>query len=445
MHTALREKCLAKRYASSRAIAADIICQVAGGRSLSDELSRRLDKAQPDQRPLIQELCYGVMRWHPRLVALIRLLLQRPLKSKDGDVHALILLGCYQLLYMRVADHAAVTETVEATRALGKPWAAGLVNGVLRRLQREQKKLLQILEQDPVAHNACPAWLLDALQTAWPRHWQDIIETTNARPPMSLRVNLLQVDRADYIQQLADRGIASAAIQHVPSGLVLERPIDVSELPGFSMGAVSVQDGGAQLAVDLLDLHPEQQVLDACAAPGGKSCHILETEPELASLTAIDVDAGRLDRVRENLQRLRLRAEVAVGDASAPDGAWVQHSYDRILLDVPCSATGVIRRHPDIKLLRRPEDIPVLMMLQSSILDAIWPLLAPGGMLLYCTCSILPEENEKQVEGFLQRQGDAAERPLDSEWGHVRSCGRQILPGEQTMDGFYYARLDKSS
>jgi len=430
-------------HLSPRATAARIIQQVVGGRSLSEELNRQLDKAQSDQRPLIQELCYGVMRWYPHLIALTGQLLERPLKPKDGDVQALILLGCYQLLHMRVADHAAVTETVEAAKVLGKPWAAGLINGVLRRFQREQETLLQNLEQDPVAHNACPAWLLNALLAAWPDHWSEIIKATNTRPPMSLRVNPCQVSRATYIKRLAHQDITATAIPHVPSGLMLERPVDVSELPGFSAGNVSVQDGGAQLAAKLLDLHPGQRVLDACAAPGGKSCHILETEPKLTSLTAIDVDAGRLDRVKENLQRLQLQAEVCVGDACAPAGSWAQCSYDRILLDVPCSATGVIRRHPDIKLLRRQEDIPTLAALQSHILDAIWPLLAPGGLLLYCTCSVLPDENERQIEQFLQRQKDAREQLLTEEWGQTRRYGRQVLPGEQMMDGFYYARLEK--
>lgn len=414
-----------------------------GGRSLSDLLSRNLEKASPEHRPLIQELCYGVMRWYPRLDALALQLLERPLKAKDGDLRALILMGCYQLLYMRVADHAAVTKTVEATKALGKPWATGLINGVLRRFQREQDALLKALEDNPVAQNACPAWLLKMIKTAWPEQWQHIIEASNQRPPMTLRVNLRHKSHDSYAEQLKSQEVVFSTISDVPTALVLERPQDVYELPGFLDGDVSVQDAGAQIAAGLLDLQPGQRVLDACAAPGGKSCHILEAEPELASLVSLDVDASRLERVKENLQRLKLNAELCQGDASAPAGSWAQQPYDRILLDLPCSATGVIRRHPDIKCLRRKEDIPALVSLQSQILDAIWPLLAPGGKLLYCTCSLLPDENDRQVSQFLQRQPDAQERPIKASWGHKRSCGRQILPGEQTMDGFYYALLEK--
>jgi len=429
--------------ANPRALAAQIIHQVVGGRSLSELLSKELEKANPAHRPLIQELCYGVMRWYPRLDALALQLLARPLKTKDGDIRALILMGCYQLLYMRVADHAAVTETVEATKALKKPWSTGLVNGVLRRFQREQDKLLAGLANNPVAHNAYPAWLLDAIKTAWPEQWPTIIEASNQRPPMTLRVNLKHQNRDSYAAQLNGQGIASSALSNVPSALVLEKPQDVLELPGFLDGQLSVQDAGAQIAASLLDLQPNQRVLDACAAPGGKSCHILEIEPKLASLTSLDVDAKRLERVKENLHRLKLHAQLRQGDASAPAGDWAKQQYDRILLDVPCSATGVIRRHPDIKCLRRKEDIPALVSLQSKILNAIWPLLTPGGKLLYCTCSLLPDENETQVTQFLQRQPDAQASIIKATWGHARSCGRQILPGEETMDGFYYALLEK--
>lgn len=433
----------AAKRRGARATAARILQKVIQGRSLSDLLSTQLEPVSPSLRPLIQELCFGVLRWHLRLDALAAQLLERPLKSKDGDVHALILLGLYQLLSMRVASHAAVTETVEAARQLGKPWAAGLVNGVLRRFQREQEALLERLEVDPVSRYAWPSWMLGALEDAWPDHWQAIVEAANQRPPMSLRVNLLQGGRDEYLARLVAEEIASNPIPGLASAVVLEQPRDVSVLPGFAEGRVSVQDGGAQLAANLLDLQPGQRVLDACAAPGGKSCHILETEPSLAGLTAVDVDGQRLQRVEQNLQRLGLKAELVTGDAADPSGAWAQCHYDRILLDVPCSATGVIRRHPDIKLLRRAGDIPVLVELQARILDAIWPLLAQGGMLLYATCSLLPQENEQQVGAFLCRHSDARERLIDGDWGHPRTVGRQTLPGEQTMDGFYYACLEK--
>jgi len=428
-----------------RLTAVSIILQITSGHSLAEVLKPQLETANPEQRALIQELCFGVLRWKPRLDALVGLLLERPLKPKDQDIHILILLGLYQLLYMRIATYAAVTETVETTRRLGKPWAAKLVNGVLRRSLREQEGLQAKLDADPVARFAHPQWLLDALKNAWPDTWQCCLEAANQRPPMSLRVNRLQLNRDAYLQQLTAQEITANPIPTTSCGLVLEKAMDVSGLPGFSQGQVSVQDGGAQLAAELLDLQPGQNVLDACAAPGGKTCHILETEPGLQSLTAIDVDPQRLVRVKENLERLGLQEQVVLcsGDAAQPEGGWSQCQYERILLDVPCSATGVIRRHPDIKLLRRAADIPALVELQARILKAIWPLLVPGGQLLYVTCSLLPEEIADQLLQFVKSTTDAVEKPIAATWGQKCAIGRQILPGDQTMDGFYFACLRK--
>jgi 16S rRNA (cytosine967-C5)-methyltransferase len=425
-----------------RALAVQVILQVLSGRSLNDVLAPALAQAPPRDRALLQELCYGVLRWYFRLRGIGGLLLERPLKKKDRDVELLILLGFYQLLYLRIPAHAAVGETVETARAMGKPWAAGLVNGVLRRFQREQEKLLSRVDRDPVAGFAHPDWLLKEIKLRWPDRWQGILQAANARPVMSLRVNLDKIDRQDYVEKLRSAAIPARPIKGVASGLVLDRPQDVQLLPGFSEGLVSVQDGGAQLAAELLELRPGQQVLDACAAPGGKSCHILERESAVA-LTAVDLDEGRLQRLTENLQRLNLRAEVCVGDAAAPAGEWAERVYDRILLDVPCSATGVIRRHPDIKLLRRPEDIPALAELQLRIVSKVWQLLKPGGILLYATCSLLPQENERQIKHFLAEREDARERPIEATWGHACEYGRQTLPGEDSMDGFYYALLEK--
>jgi 16S rRNA (cytosine967-C5)-methyltransferase len=229
----------------------------------------------------------------------------------------------------------------------------------------------------------------------------------------------------------------------VSTGIVLENACDVKQLPGFADGVVSVQDSAAQLAVVLLDLQPNQRVLDACAAPGGKTCHVLETEPELAHVLALDRDAVRLGRIRENLERLGLTAQLREGDASDPRQWWDGTPYDRILLDAPCSATGVIRRHPDIKLLRKAADIAPLARRQQTLMARLWPLLAPGGMLVYATCSVLKQENELNVEHFLATHGDARERPIAAPWGHAGVCGRQILPGEAGMDGFFYACLVK--
>ena len=427
-----------------RASAARLLQQLQSGRSLSELLAGDIKGVGERDRALVKAICFGVARWWQRLDALANLLLERPLKSRDADIRALILIGLYQLQYTRVAPHAALAETVEAARVLKKPWAAGLVNALLRRFQRQSKTLLAAADRSQTARYAHPEWLLQALQRAWPRHWQAMVDAANCQPPMSLRVNLARISRSDYFQCLKQAGIAARPIQGVPSGVVLDRAMDVAALPGFSDGLVSVQDGGAQLAAPLLDLRPGQRVLDACAAPGGKTGHILELAPPGVLLTAVDIDFQRLQRVRENLHRLGLTADIATGDAASPQGAWAELRYDRILLDVPCSACGVIRRHPDIKLLRKATDIAALAQMQERILDAAWPLLKPGGMLLYATCSLLPEENQDQVRHFLERQEDAMELPVDATWGHACRPGRQTLPGEATMDGFYYARLLKA-
>jgi len=439
------EHAAAARAGNARWLALQVLQEVvAGGRSLGDALAAaqpRLAGAQ--DRALLQELCYGSLRWHFRLQALAESLLSRPLKPRDRDLQLLIQLGLYQLLYTRVPAHAALAETVELARKLGKPWAVGLVNGVLRRFQRELPELMASLASRDEARYSFPPWLRTALATAWPERWQQILDACNQHPPMSLRVNVQRGSREDYLARLVAAGLAAEPIPHAPQGLVLRRPVDVERLPGFAGGLVSVQDGGAQLAVGLLRLEPGQRVLDACAAPGGKTCHILESCPDLGEVVAVDLDAERLARVHQNLRRLDLHATVVQGDAGMPQGAWATPGYRRILLDVPCSATGVIRRHPDIKLLRRAGDIPGLARRQASLLDAIWPLLDAGGILVYATCSLLPQENEEQVQAFLARRSDVRELPIQADWGHPRAVGRQILPGEDSMDGFYYACLEK--
>ena len=427
----------------ARVLAARIVVQVLRGRSLAALFPEFLSDLPPTERAVVKEFCFGTIRWWFRLDAVLNQLVKRPLKPKDQDIRALMMLGLYQLVYSRVAEHAAVAETVEAARKLGKPWAAGLVNGVLRSFQRHRESLLAQADRDPAARFAVPSWLAAMLQEARPECWEEIASKGNERPPMSLRVNTARIARSDYLERLRQAGIAAETIEGTESGLLLGSPVDTHDLPGFDEGMVSVQDGAAQLAAPLLGVRPGFDVLDACAAPGGKSCHILESA-EGIRLVAVDRDRQRLALVRDNLARLGLEAEVFPGDVSRPEGEWAARAYDRILIDAPCSATGVIRRHPDIKLLRRSDDIPALMRTQQRILDAAWTLLKPGGRLVYATCSVLPGENEAQITAFLARHPDAGELAIGGDWGQARGHGRQILPGESAMDGFYYALLEKA-
>ncbi|MBK9131800.1 MAG: 16S rRNA (cytosine(967)-C(5))-methyltransferase RsmB [Gammaproteobacteria bacterium] len=429
--------------ARSAAIAA-LVEVFAAGRSLGVSLPPALlEVADPRDRALAQDLCYGVLRWWPRLEAVAAVLVRRPLKGRDTDLHCVILAALYQLIHTRIPPHAAVDEAVSLVVGLGKPWARGLVNAVLRRFQRERQAILAQVDRDEATALAHPRWLFDRIRAAWPDDWRRIAQSNNERPPMCLRVNRLRGGRDDYLHELAAAGIAAAVHPHGTEALVIERPVDVERLPGFSTGRVSVQDAAAQLAAGLLAARPGERILDACAAPGGKTAHILERQPELEALVALDRDAARLQRVRENLARLDLAATLVNGDAGAPEDWWDRHPFDRILLDAPCSGSGVIRRHPDIKRLRRDTDIAPLVAQQERLLEAAWTMLKAGGVLLYSTCSIIPEENDGQIARFLARHSDAVARRLEARWGRAVSAGRQILPGEDGMDGFYYACMDK--
>lgn len=427
-----------------RQVAAQVIAQILRDQgSLSSALPAAQSRVGDNDRALLQELCFGTLRWQPRLNAYLGKLLDKPLKSKDADMQALLLLGLYQLIFTRIPDHAAIGETVEVARALKKPWATGLINGVLRRFQREKEVLEAGLAGDPVFTHNHPRWLLDRFRRHWPAHWQHIVEANNSHPPLTLRLNPRYQSREAYLSRLADQGVEASATPFSPVGICLVQASDPRRLPLFEEGGVSVQDEAAQLSAGLLDLQPGQRVLDACCAPGGKTGHILETQPELAEVVALDNDERRLLKVRENLARLQLSAKVLCGDASRPADWWDGQPFDRILLDAPCSATGIIRRHPDIKLLRSPEDINRLAQLQGELLDGLWPLLKPGGILVYATCSIMPEENTRVVEAFVTRQPQASCDILAVDWGLPQPCGRQLLPGVVGHDGFYYARLRK--
>ena len=428
--------------ADPRIAAVNNVLAVLDGRSLDHVLAKASATDERD-RALAAELSFGVCRWYRRLDALIALLLQKPFKSRDRDLHVLLLVGAYQLLYSRIPPHAAVSSVVEASRGLGKSWASKLVNGVLRRLQRERGALEQCVDADAATRFAQPDWLYQAIVSAWPAQAERILASLQGRPPMVLRVALSQIGRVDYLARLAAQGLRAQAHPTVPSALVLDNAVPVDSLPGFEQGLVSVQDAGAQLAAACLDLRQGQRVLDACAAPGGKTLDILQHVGGL-QVTALDVDAERLQRVAQNLQRGGLHADLHAGDAAQPQHTnWGASHYDRILVDAPCSATGVMRRHPDIRLLRRASDLPDLVQRQSTILSALWGLLVPGGRLVYVTCSLLPAENAQQVEAFLARHQDARAVELPTVPGTRCGEGVQLLPGIDDTDGFYYAALQK--
>ncbi|MCE8010039.1 16S rRNA (cytosine(967)-C(5))-methyltransferase RsmB [Billgrantia desiderata] len=396
-------------------------------------------------RALFKAMCYGVCRTLPRLEALAESLLKTPFKARDADVQALLLLGIYQLLYLRIPAHAAVGETAGAARQLGKEWATKVLNGCLRRLTRESAALQAEVDQDPAVALLHPRWLLKALREDWPDDWRAIAEANNQPGPMALRINRRRGDREAYLARLVESGIDARLCTHSPDGLVLEKPCDVQALPGFTEGDVSVQDEAAQLAAELLGPalapRPGGRVLDACCAPGGKTAHLLELFD--IELLALDSDAVRLARVEDTLERLGLSATLVHADATGRDW-WDGTPFDAILLDAPCSGTGVIRRHPDIKRLRRASDIAKLAELQTRLLDNLWPLLRPGGSLLYATCSVLREENDEQIRAFLERTPDVTvTTPAEVSWGRAVGAGRQLLPEPDSHDGFFYARLRK--
>jgi 16S rRNA (cytosine967-C5)-methyltransferase len=422
-----------------RATAAIILDKVIyGGTSLSQLLSDNDDSIDP----MVKDLCFGSLRWHERLSALLDQLLTKKLKAKDKDVECLLRVGLYQILYQSAPEYAAVNETVAAVKGLRKTWAIKFVNGVLRTFLRRKESMLHKIETIDTAKYAFPEWLMASIKEAWPEQWESVLEQSNLRAPMTLRVNLSQQTREACQAALKAEEIASIAHPHVESALILEKPMSVFELPGFNEGFLSVQDAAAQIAASLMQCEKGMRVLDACAAPGGKTGHLLEMTEGL-DLVAIDNVDTRLLRIGENLERLGLEAQITVGDASEPSDEWAKPKFDRILLDAPCSATGVIRRHPDIKVLRWKEDIEQLHEQQIDILKTMWGLLNDGGRLVYATCSILPAENEKIVAEFVASHPEARIVPIEAEWGFPQQYGRQILPGIDDMDGFYYAVIDK--
>jgi 16S rRNA (cytosine967-C5)-methyltransferase len=405
--------------------------------------SRRFDALDDERdRAFARRLTFGVLRWKTALDWLTDQLLQRPVRRKDQDVRRLLLLGIYQLWKDDTADHAAVHATADTARSLGKPWAVGLVNAVLRNFLRRREALEAALARE-TARFAHPEWLLDRLRADWPEDWEHIVRANNAPAPLWLRHGGTAEDRPAAEEALHDAGFRLTEHPLAPDAVALTPAAAVSAIPGFAEGAFSVQDPAAQLAAPLMDLKPGQRVLDACAAPGGKTGHLLELEPRI-DLLALDRSAARLERVRENLSRLGLEARLQAADATQPDDWWDGRPFDRILLDAPCTALGVIRRHPDIKWLRREEQVGEATALQAKLLASLWPLLNPGGILVYATCSVLSCENNAQIQAFLAAQGDAV-CAGPTGFGRETVAGRQILPGDQDMDGFYYAVLHKTA
>ena len=426
-----------------RLTASRIISDVTEGRSLSDCLESVLPAIKDNRdRAFVQAICYGVCRFYPRLDLVLSHLLEKPMRENDSDVHALLLVGLFQLMAMRIPDYAAVTETVNATEKLKKPWARGLVNAILREYLREREAMEKEIQLDEEALYAHPEWWIKSIRKDWPAEWQTTLNANNDHPPFALRVNQQKITREKYLEKLQAADYSAHIIPETTSGIILDAPIAAEALPGFSQGEVFVQDGAAQLAAELLQLAPDLRVLDACAAPAA-SLPYTEIQPDLSAVIAVDKEASRISSIKENLVWLNMNAECIHADVNNVKAWWDGKCFDRILLDAPCSASGVVRRHPDIKLLRYPSDVPAFAMEQKKLLTSLWPLLNKGGLLLYATCSVFQEENTQVLEDFLKTQPDAREEIIPTSFGLACRVGRQILTGMHEMDGFYYALLRK--
>ncbi len=428
-----------ERGALVRARAAEAVQGVlSNGRRLEEALS--YEGLERSNRALLRDLATGTVRWGLRLEPLLDDLLDRPLPRREVQVRSVLLVGLYQLANTGIPQYAAVSATVGALPG-NKRWARRLVNGVLRRFARESAdRLAKVDRRGPATRTSHPQWLVARFQKAYPKHWERVLTANNGPPPLTLRV---RGDLPAYVQELAEAGIEADCVPEVPSAVRLAQFRPVPSLPGFAQGRVTVQDGAAQLAAPLLSPRAGERILDACSAPGGKLAHLLDLAPE-AEIVALEQDPQRLDRIRETLNRQGLEpARVMAGDASRPVEWWDGQPFDRILVDAPCSGTGVIRRHPDIKYLRREGDLATMTRRQDALLEGLWPLLRKGGRLLYVTCSILPEENAERVSALQDRHPEAAGEALPEKWGFPYGPGRQILPGEHGMDGFFFARLLK--
>ena len=449
------------KHLNARAAAAKITWQIVDqGKSLDAALadyfeawqesaSSKQAQTTPDSLPqtslskdrgFIQELVYGVCRWYGELDFLTTELLRSPIRKKDRVVHFVLLVGLYQLRHLNTAEHAGVAETVSACRQLNKPWAKNLINGCLRSYLRSPAP--------PLAHageTAHPQWMCASIKAAWPSYADDILNANNQRPPMCLRVNQRQYTVDDYLHELDKLQIDARPDPYSSSGIILNKACTVNQLPDFLNGACSVQDTAAQLAANILAPEINMHVLDACAAPGGKTAHLLERADNQLDMHALDISEHRLERLHTTLERLTLNANIIRADASVkPNWPIPKGGYDRILIDAPCSGLGVIRRHPDIKHHRRASDIDSLIKIQYALLSNLWATLKPGGRLLYMTCSILPSENEQQIKMFVSEQNDAMLVAIEHPNALMLEFGAQTLTGVHDMDGFYYCLLEKS-
>lgn len=414
---------------------------IGNGKTLDTVLAGELGcLTDPRDRAFVQELAYGVVRWYWNLLPQLKNLLRRPLRQRDRDIEMLLLIGLYQLRYLSTPAHAAVAATVAACDALNKTWAKGLINATLRNAIRRSEDFASDSISTRTAH---PEWFVTAVQRDWPDSCDAILDANNDHPPFTLRVNQQRYSREQYLALLLRAGISAHKTQFTEHGVSLDQPIPVEVLPEFEAGGVSVQDEAAQLASTLLDLPERGYVLDACAAPGGKTAHIVESSSDLITVTAIDRSERRVNLLKDTLRRLALEARVLICDATKVDDWWDGRLFDRILLDAPCSGSGVIRRHPDIKIHRRWEDVQNLVKLQEQLLNSLWPLLKPRGKLVYATCSILKAENDGVISKFVAGPNRVRLDQINANWGIATGCGRQILTGDGHMDGFYYARLAK--
>lgn len=419
----------------SRASAATLLAKVSAGASLNSEFGPAQESLAPNDRAFFREMVYGSLRWWPFYHGICRQLLQKPMKRKDGDIEALLIIGLYELDHSETPDYASVSSAVDAAKKLQKPWAKGLINGCLRRYQRDREALQQQLSHAEAA--GLPDWLYETVVNEWPDCWKAIVESAQNRPPMSLRINQQQVTLRDYCERLEAAAIPIGRIHKF--GVTLHKACNVDELPGFFDGLCSVQDESAQWAAACLAREAGERILDACAAPGGKACHLAEMG---YSVLAMDISEQRLEKVASNRDRLRLTMDIQVGDARSAKAS--SEEFDGILLDVPCSATGVMRRNPDVKLIRTNDDIDKFSALQQELISTVWPRLKPGGRLLYATCSILRRENDDVVERFLAETPNASIEALTQLPGCPMKFGHQLLPKSDGGDGLYYALIRKT-